>query len=48
MPGLKGVYRLIEAGEGCTLDELHEAIYDAFDSNANEWNVAILAGIFRL
>ncbi len=29
--GIRGVYRIIEAGEDCTLDDLHEAIYEAFD-----------------
>ena len=31
IPGLKGLYRLIEVSGNCTFDDLHEMIYEAFD-----------------
>ena len=29
--GFNGVYRILEAGEDCTLEDFHDAIYRAFD-----------------
>ena len=31
IPGLKGTYRIIEATGNCTFDDLHDAIFSAFD-----------------
>lgn len=31
IPGIKRVYRMIEATENCTFDDLHGTIFDAFD-----------------
>ncbi len=31
IPGVKGLARVIEATDDCTFDDLHEAVFDAFD-----------------
>ena len=31
LPGLRGVYRIIEATQNCTFEDLHHVVFEAFD-----------------